>query len=222
MSDAGTPEQEDPFAAERRRMVDEQIRARGVRDPAVLAAMERVRRECFVPEALRGRAFADGPLPIGEQQTISQPYVVAAMVELLQLEPEDRVLEIGSGSGYALAVLARIAAEAYGVERFASLARLARERLAEQGIANARVRHGDGTQGWPEHAPYQGILVSAAAAEIPPALLDQLTLGGRLVMPVGSSPGVQTLTRVTREGARDYRHERLDGVVFVPLVPSKG
>jgi protein-L-isoaspartate(D-aspartate) O-methyltransferase len=201
-------------------MVAEQIRARGVRDAAVLAAMESVPRERFVPEAFRERAFADGPLPIGDGQTISQPYVVAAMVELLGLGPKDRVLEIGTGSGYAAAVLARVAAEVYSVERFASLASQARQRLAALGFSNVHVLHGDGSRGWAEHAPYQGILVSAGAPEIPPALREQLAVGGRLVIPVGPSPGYQTLTRVTRAGADDYREEQLDFVVFVPLVPS--
>jgi len=210
----------DPHAEARRRMVAEQISARGVRDAAVLAAMESVPRERFVPEELRDRAFADGPLPIGDGQTISQPYVVAAMVELLGLGPKDRVLEIGTGTGYAAAVLARVAAEVYTVERFASLASQARERLATLGFSNVHVLHGDGTEGWAEHAPYQGILVSAGAPEIPPALREQLAVGGRLVIPVGPSPGYQTLTRVTRAGADDYREELLDFVVFVPLVPS--
>jgi protein-L-isoaspartate(D-aspartate) O-methyltransferase len=201
-------------------MVAEQIRARGVRDPALLAAMESVPRERFVPEELRDRAFADGPLPIGAGQTISQPYVVAAMIELLGLGRGDRVLEVGTGSGYAAAVLARVVAEVYTVERFASLASQADERLASLGFANVHVRHGDGSLGWPEHAPYQGILVSAGAAEIPPALREQLAAGGRLVIPVGPSPGYQTLTRVTRQADDDFREEAFELVAFVPLLPS--
>ncbi len=211
----------DPHAADRRRMVDEQIRARGVRDAAVLAAMESVPRECFVPEELRHRAFDDGPVPIGDGQTVSQPFVVAHMIERLAVGPEDRVLEIGTGSGYAAAVLGRLAAEVYGVERIGRLAREAAERLAGLGFANVRVRHGDGSLGWAEHAPYQAILVSAGAEEIPPALTEQLAVGGRLLVPVGPVGGVQTLIRITREGPEEYRRERLEPVMFVPLIASE-
>ena len=202
-------------------MVDEQIRARGVKDPAVLAAMESVPRESFVPEDYRDRAFADGPLPIGDGQTISQPFIVAWMIERLHLAPGDRVLEIGVGSGYASAVLSRVAGEVFGVELVERLAREAADRLAKLGFGNVRVRQGDGTLGWPEHAPYQGILVSAGAVTIPPALIEQLAPGGRLLIPVGATRSVQMLMRVTREASGELRRETLDPVMFVPLVGAQ-
>jgi protein-L-isoaspartate(D-aspartate) O-methyltransferase len=210
------------FAGERERMVEGQIAARGVRDPAVLAAMRKVPRECFVSSAQADAAYEDGPLPIGEGQTISQPYVVAVMTEALRLRPGDRVLEIGTGSGYAAAVLAVIVADVYTIERIASLAERARARLAELGYANVHVRHGDGSLGWPEHAPYDAIVVTAGGPDVPASLLRQLAVGGRLVMPVGRLPHVQRLVRVVRTGEEAWDREGLEEVSFVPLVGAEG
>jgi len=210
------------FDDARRRMVETQLARRGVRDPAVLAAMGMVPRETFVPAPLAADAYDDGPLPIGEGQTISQPYIVALMTEALRLASGDRVLEIGTGSGYAAAVLAEIAAEVYTIERLAPLAESARRRLAELGYATVHVRCGDGTLGWPEHAPYDAIVVTAGGPEVPKALLDQLAVGGRLVMPVGGSPRAQHLVRVVRRATDDYGYEDLGDVAFVPLIGAEG
>jgi protein-L-isoaspartate(D-aspartate) O-methyltransferase len=210
------------FDAARRRMVEEQLVARGIADPRVLAAMGKVPREKFVSARQAAFAYDDGPLPIGEGQTISQPYVVARMTEALALAPTDRVLEIGTGSGYAAAVLAEIAAEVYTVERIAPLAARARRHLAGLGHANVHVLTGDGTLGWPEHAPYDAIVATAGGPSVPPALLDQLAIGGRLVMPVGSMRYDQRLVRVMREASGDHRREELEAVAFVPLIGAQG
>jgi protein-L-isoaspartate(D-aspartate) O-methyltransferase len=209
------------FAGQRERMV-EQIAALGVRDPAVLAAMRAVPRERFVPEHLAHRAYDDGPLPIGEGQTISQPYVVAVMTEALRLQPRDRVLEIGTGSGYAAAVLASIVAEVYTVERVASLAESACRRLVDLGYANVHVRLGDGSLGWAEHAPYDAIVVTAGGPDVPPSLLRQLAPHGRLVMPVGPEPRAQRLVRMVRTADDGYEREDLEEVAFVPLIGAEG
>jgi protein-L-isoaspartate(D-aspartate) O-methyltransferase len=206
----------------REQMVERQIIGRGVHDPAVLSAMRRVRREAFVPRHLARRAYADQPLPIGAGQTISQPYIVAMMTESLRLRPSDRVLEIGTGSGYAAAVLAEIAVEVYTVERLASLADSASRRLAQLRYTNVHVRHGDGSLGWPEHAPYDAIVVTAGGPEVPPSLLKQLAVGGRIVMPVGASPQAQHLVRVMRTSETTYEREDLGGVAFVPLIGAEG
>ncbi|MDX1623943.1 MAG: protein-L-isoaspartate(D-aspartate) O-methyltransferase [Gemmatimonadota bacterium] len=206
----------------RRRMVESQIAGRGIRDPAVLDAMRTVPREAFIPEELAEFAYQDRPLPIAEEQTISQPYIVALMADLLELEPDDRVLEVGTGSGYAAAVLGRIAAEVYTIERYAALAEWARHRLEEVGYENVHVRHGDGTRGWPEHAPYDGIVVAAGGPEVPGPLRDQLAVGGRLVIPIGPTPRLQELVRITRVGEDEYEREELGGVRFVPLVGDEG
>lgn len=203
-------------------MVEEQLVARGIRDPAVLAAMDKVPRDKFVSELQARYAYEDGPLPIGEGQTISQPYIVAVMTEALGLTRADRALEIGTGSGYAAAVLAEIASEVYTVERLAPLAERARRRLRDLGYANVHVLTGDGTLGWPEHAPYDAIVVTAGGPRVPDALLDQLAVGGRLVIPVGDLPCAQRLVRVVRTGADDYRHEPLEEVAFVPLIGAQG
>jgi protein-L-isoaspartate(D-aspartate) O-methyltransferase len=208
--------------AARRRMVEEQLAARGIRDPLVLAAMGTVPREKFVSARQAPFAYDDEPLPIGEGQTISQPYIVARMTEALALGRADRVLEVGTGSGYGAAVLAEIAAEVYTVERLAALADRARRRLADLGYARVRVLTGDGTLGWPAHAPYDAIVVTAGGPRVPPALLDQLAIGGRLVMPVGAAGYDQYLVRVVRVAADDYRREELDPVAFVPLVGAQG
>jgi protein-L-isoaspartate(D-aspartate) O-methyltransferase len=205
----------------RKQMVARQIRARGVRDPRILAAMEDVPREAFLPPELAEFAYEDRPLPIEAGQTISQPYIVAVMAEALKLRPDDEVLEIGTGSGYAAAVLARAARHIYTIERIAELADVARERLAELGFTNVEVRCSDGTLGWPEHAPYNAIVVAAGGPDLPPALLGQLAIGGRLVMPVGTSRA-QDLVRITRISETEYRREDLGGVQFVPLIGEGG
>jgi protein-L-isoaspartate(D-aspartate) O-methyltransferase len=207
---------------ERERMVELQIVRRGVRDPAVLAAMRRVPRELFVAVDRAHRAYDDTPLPIGEGQTISQPYIVAAMAEALRLRATDRVLEIGTGSGYAAAVLSVIAAEVYTIERLGRLAESARRRLEKLGFSNVRVRHGDGSLGWPEHAPYDAIVVTAGGPTVPRSLLQQMALGGRLVMPVGPTTRSQQLVRVTRSREHTYDREHLEDVAFVPLIGAEG
>jgi len=210
MSEAG-------FAQARRQMVERQLRARGIRDERVLEAMATVPRERFVDDHSRPAAYDDGPLPIGRQQTISQPYVVALMLELAAPGPDDRVLEVGAGCGYVVAVLAQLAREAIGIERHAELARAARDHLAALGLSNARVVTGDGTRGLAEAAPFDAIVVSAGAAAIPPALKDQLAIGGRLVVPQGS-PGFQVLQRVVRDPDGGFTTTPHGGVAFVPLV----
>lgn len=211
----------DVFAAQRARMVEEQLVARGVRDPRVLAAMGRVPREAFVPERDRGLAYADRALPLERGQTVSQPLVVATMTEALAPRPTDRVLEIGTGSGYQAAVLAELVAEVFTVERLSSLQEHARHVLAGLGVSNVAFLAGDGTLGWPEHAPFDGILVTAAAPQVPPPLKEQLHEdGGRMVIPVGSRDA-QELVRVVREGT-SFRTESLMGVRFVPLVGEAG
>ncbi|HEX4962442.1 MAG TPA: protein-L-isoaspartate(D-aspartate) O-methyltransferase [Thermoanaerobaculia bacterium] len=210
------------FKTLRSRMVDRQIAGRGVRDPRVLEAMRSVPREAFVAESLAELAYDDSPLPIAEEQTISQPYVVALTAEALEIQQGDKVLEIGAGSGYAAAVLSRLGGEVYAVERHESLAREARERLARLGYTNVHVRHGDGTLGWAEHAPYDAIGVAAGGPEIPQALLDQLAEGGRLVIPVGPNPRSQELVRVRRRREGGDVRENLGAVRFVPLIGAQG
>lgn len=202
-------------------MVDRYIRARGVRDDRVLTAISSVPRESFLPSELAEFAYEDRPLPIEAGQTISQPYIVALMIEALQLTGDEDVLEVGTGSGYAAAVLARVARRVFTIERHTELAESARARLAELGFANTLVKCGDGTLGWPEHAPYGAIVVAAGGPDLPRALLDQLAIGGRLVMPVGTSRA-QDLVRVTRTGASEYHREDLGPVVFVPLIGEHG
>ncbi len=211
------PEAQDSAAARRLQMVERQLVARGVGDQDVLAAMRAVPRHLFVPDELRHAAYDDTPLPIGFGQTISQPYMVAYMTELLRVNVRSRVLDIGAGSGYQTAVLAELAGEVYAVECIAALEEQARERLATMGYDNVVVLLGDGNGGWPEHAPYDGILVAAAAAQTPPPLLDQLADGGRLAIPLGSSHGDQVLTVYERHGD-DCAVERTLRCRFVPLV----
>jgi protein-L-isoaspartate(D-aspartate) O-methyltransferase len=203
------------FGPARERMVREQIEARGVRDARVLAAMRKVERHRFVPEALRRLAYADQPLPIGHGQTISQPYIVAYMTEALELKPTDRVLEIGTGSGYQAAILAELAREVYSIEIVEPLAKEAAERLATFAYKNLALRIGNGYRGWPEAAPFDAILVTAAPPRIPPALIDQLAEGGRLVAPVGTF--FQELVRV-RKTPKGVVKEDLIPVRFVPMV----
>ncbi|HKV08622.1 MAG TPA: protein-L-isoaspartate(D-aspartate) O-methyltransferase [Thermoanaerobaculia bacterium] len=205
----------DDFAAERRRMVEEQIRRRALRDPKVLAAMEQVPRHRFVPDNLRAQAYADHPLPIGYKQTISQPYIVALMTSLLLLKKGDRVLEIGTGSGYQAAVLSRIAGDVYTIEIVSPLADRARRTLKDLGYDNVHVRTGDGYKGWPDRAPFDAILVTAAPPIVPEPLLVQLKVGGRLVLPVGDY--FQNLTVYTKRPDGSFEKENVLPVRFVPM-----
>jgi len=211
-------ESSESFRQQREQMVQWQLEVRGVRNPAVLSAMRKVPRHQFVPKSLELLAYNDRPLPIGQGQTISQPYIVAYMTEVLDLEAGDKVLEIGTGSGYQAAILAEIVREVYTIEIVPELAETARERLGVLGYENVHVRHGDGYQGWPEHAPYDAIILTAAPEQIPQALLDQLKVGGRLVAPVGTLN--QELRRITKQ-AGQVTQERLLPVRFVPMVKSK-
>ena len=210
------------FHQQRDRMVETQIVSRGVTDELTLAAMRRVPREEFVPENIIEFAYEDSPLPIEEGQTISQPFIVALMVEALELDPKDRVLEVGAGSGYAAAVLSRIAAEVYAVERHELLAELARQRAERLGYTNVNFLCGDGTLGWPENAPYDAIIVAAGGPDVPPSLFEQLRIGGRLVMPVGKEPRTQELVRIRRTAEHEYVQDSLGRVQFVPLIGSEG
>ncbi len=203
------------------RMISDQLRRRDIADPRVLSAFARVPREAFVPPELTDRAYDDGPLPIGNGQTISQPYVVAMTVEALGLHGGERVLEIGTGSGYAAAILAAMVREVVTVERIAELAMVAAERLARLGFRNIQVHHADGTLGWPPAAPYEAIAVAAGAPEPPPSLLDQLAVGGRLVLPFGHADH-QRLVRITRRSSTSFYEEDLGDVRFVPLVGAEG
>jgi protein-L-isoaspartate(D-aspartate) O-methyltransferase len=185
--------------------------------PRVMAAMAEIPRDEFVPDHERLYAYANGPLPIGHGQTISQPYIVALMTDLLECGPDDRVLEVGTGSGYQAAVLSRVAGQVYSVEIIAELARQAADRLARLGYRNVETRHGDGYAGWPEHAPYDGILVTAAAPSIPPPLIDQLREGARLVIPVGPQFGHQELIVIEKRPDGPLRTTEVLAVAFVPL-----
>jgi len=208
------------FARERERMVEEQLVRRGITDARVLEAMRKVPRHLFVEEALRDRAYGDHPLPIGEGQTISQPYIVGIMTQLLHLTGTEKVLEIGSGSGYQTAVLAELARRVCSVERIASLAARARATLEAMGYTNVWVRTADGTFGWPDEAPFDRILVSAAAPAVPEPLFEQLVEGGRMVLPVGD-PFAQTLTVVDRVGG-EKKISADSGCVFVKLIGKYG
>jgi protein-L-isoaspartate(D-aspartate) O-methyltransferase len=203
-------------------MVRVQLAGRDIRDTAVLNAMWTVPREVFVPLDLIACAYDDGPLPIGSGQTISQPYVVAFMIAAAAPKAGDRALEIGTGSGYSAAVLASIVKEVYTIERIAVLADAAVRRLADLGYRNVQVRCGDGTLGWPEHAPYDVIIVTAGGPRVPPALLAQLATGGRLVMPVGSDRFLQRIVRLSRRTDGKLLEEQLEAVAFVPLIGAEG
>lgn len=213
---------EPSFAERRARMVEQQLAARGISDPRVLAAFLAVPRERFVPEAAVAKAYLDQPLPIGAGQTISQPYIVAVTLEAMQLGGGERVLEIGAGSGYAAAVVSQVAGEVFTVERIPALAELAHQRLRHLGFGNVHVRCGDGTLGWPEHAPYDAIAVAAGGPAPPRALLRQLRIGGRLVIPIGKDEESQVLVRIVREGDDRFREEPLVRVRFVPLIGEQG
>jgi protein-L-isoaspartate(D-aspartate) O-methyltransferase len=204
----------DSFAVQRDAMVDEQIRARGVEAPAVLNAMRKVPRHRFVPANVRAMAYEDHPLPIGSGQTISQPYIVAYMTEAAEISPRDKVLEIGTGSGYQAAILGEVAREVYTIEIIPELAETARKTLAELGYANVHAKAGNGYLGWPEHAPFDAILVTAAPDEIPQALVDQLALGGRMVVPVGEIVQNMMIIERTRTGVIE---RQTIPVRFVPM-----
>ncbi len=208
----------DAYQAARKQMVEQDIGGRGVSDPAVLRAVRSVPRHLFVDPNYRDRAYGDYPLPIGEGQTISQPYIVAFMTELLELKPTDRVLEIGTGSGYQAAVLAMIVKDVYTIEIVKPLADRARTLLADLGYRNVTVKAGDGYQGWREHAPFDAIIITAAAEQIPPPLIEQLREGGRLVVPVGETHSFQTLILATKRAGRLDMKE----IVPVSFVPMTG
>ncbi|WP_243406246.1 protein-L-isoaspartate(D-aspartate) O-methyltransferase [Sphingosinicella sp. YJ22] len=209
------------FGALRERMVAQQIAGRGLVGAALLGAFREVPRELFVAPDLAGEAYEDRPLPIEAGQTISQPYIVAFMIDAARVRPGQRVLEIGAGSGYAAAILGRIAAEVVAIERHGELARLAAERMERLGYDNVRIVEGDGTLGFAAGAPYDAILAAAAGRDVPEALLDQLADGGVLVMPVGAPGGAQRLVRVRRRGER-FDREELEAVRFVPLIGEQG
>lgn len=199
----------------RRNMVEYQIKARGIKDKRVLAAMLKIPRHLFVPEEMKDMAYRDEPLPIGYGQTISQPYIVAYMTEALKLRPEDKVLEIGTGSGYQTAILAELVRDVYTIEIIPELSERAQETLKNLGYTNIEFLIGDGSKGWPEKAPFDAILVSAAPAEVPPALVEQLQINGRLVIPVGTDSQELVLIKKTKKG---LEKTRLIGVRFVPLI----
>lgn len=205
----------DPWLLPRLDMVEHQIRRRGIQDERVLGAMARIPRHLFVPKNLQSQAYDDHPLPIGYDQTISQPYIVALMTELVRPQPLDRALDIGTGCGYQAAVLAELVHKVYSIEIVEPLANQARSRLEKQGHTNIEVRFGDGYQGWVEHAPFQVILVAAAPDHVPQPLLDQLAPGGRLVIPVGRYSQELVLIEKSLDG--DLKRTQIAGVAFVPM-----
>lgn len=213
---------DDEGATLRARMVERHLAARDIDDPRVLRAMKQVPREWFVDRALRRSAYEDHPLPIGFGQTISQPYVVALMTQALRLNGGERVLEVGTGSGYQAAVLGLLCREVYTIERVGPLAERSAKTLQERGFANVHVRAGDGTLGWPEHAPFDGIIVTAGGPSTPESLRQQLAIGGRLVIPVGEDQDKQDLLRVTRLDDDRFEAENLGPVRFVPLIGQQG
>jgi protein-L-isoaspartate(D-aspartate) O-methyltransferase len=215
------PERDTRAARERERMVEEQLVRRGITDERVLAAMRRVPRHRFVQEALRDRAYGDYPLPIGEEQTISQPYIVGFMSSLLELTGSEKVLEIGTGSGYQAAVLAELVKQVYTIEIVEPLGREAEKNLKALGYRNIEVRLGDGYKGWPEKAPFDAIVVTAAAPRVPQALVDQLKPGGRMVIPVGERWEIQQLLLLVRNADGTLERKKVLPVRFVPLVPGK-
>lgn len=210
------------FSHAREQMVNVQIAGRGIRDGHVLEAMRRVPREAFVEPGMAALAYEDGPLPIGEGQTISQPYIVALMIEMAEMKFGDRVLEVGAGSGYAAAVMSRIAATVYAIERHAPLVAAAQRRIDNLGYDNIELRIGDGTRGWPEAAPFDVILVAASGPDVPRTLKEQLAIDGRLVMPVDQQRFGQRLRKIARRSATDYDEQDLGRVAFVPLIGEQG
>ncbi len=211
---------EQDFAAERRLMVERQLRGRGISDQRVLEAFESIPRHLFVPEEYRHLAYEDGPLPIGFNQTISQPFIVAYMTQLLDLTGDERVLEVGTGSGYQAAILSALTAEVHTIELIPALAERARKTLKQLGVTNVSIHIGDGSLGWEQAAPYDAILVTAAGPHVPKPLLDQLAEGGRMALPVGER-GAQVLELWRREG-ENFSHETLLPVAFVPLRGKEG
>ncbi len=205
------------YAAARETMVREQIAGRGIRDPRVIEALRQVPRHLFIPAAERDRAYADSPVPIGQDQTISQPYIVALMTELVRPKPNDRVLEVGTGSGYQAAVLARLVDHVYTIELEDTLARSATAVLRELKYENVTVRTGDGYVGWPEHAPFDIVIVTAAPEHVPQPLIDQLKPGGRLIVPVGPRFTVQQLQLLEKDASGAVRTRNVSPVMFVPL-----
>jgi protein-L-isoaspartate(D-aspartate) O-methyltransferase len=210
------------FAELRERMVQRQIEARGITDPAILEAFREVPREAFVSDRHAHLAYGDHPLPIEANQTISQPYIVALMIQAAAIKAGDMVLEVGSGSGYAAAVISRIAAKVIGIERQHSLVEIGRERLARLGYDNIEIVEGDGTRGCPGEAPFDAILAAASGSHVPEALIAQLAPNGRLVMPIGERGWVQELVKVTKQEDGVLRQENLGGVRFVPLIGAEG
>ena len=219
---ANTRESRDRFAEARALMVERQLRRRGIRDERLLEAFAAIPRERFVDQRLDHLAYFDQPLEIGFGQTISQPYIVALMIEAVAVRPSDRVLEVGAGSGYAAAILSRLARSVVAIERVPELAAQARERLARFGFDNVEIVEGDGTLGWPDGAPYDAILAAASGREVPPSLVEQLAPGGRLVMPMGAPRSVQTLLLVTRHEDGTLESRDLGRVRFVPLIGEQG
>ena len=210
-----------PFAAERFSMVESQLRQRGIRDERLLAAMSKVPRHEFVSQQNWNEAYADHPIPIAEKQTTSQPYMIAAMIQAAEIKPEDRILEIGAGSGYQTALLAELASQVFAVERYASLAETAQKTLERLGYRNAKILTGDGSLGLAEAAPFDAIIVSAAAPRIPQALVDQLAEGGRLLIPIGDSEQ-QVLQLIQRDADATTSVRTLEGCRFVPLIGEQG
>lgn len=213
---SGNPITQEEFRQQREQMVATQLQSRDIQDQRVLGAMRRVPRHLFMPESMRQYAYIDSPVPIGEDQTISQPYIVGLMTQTADPEPQDRALEVGTGSGYQAAVLAELVQEVYTIEIIPALAERAGKALSELGYDNVEVRLGDGYQGWPEKAPFDIILITAAPEEIPQPLIDQLAAGGRLVVPVGPQGEIQTLTLVTKEEG-EVRRTSITDVRFVPM-----
>lgn len=209
------------FAIARRRMVEDQVIARGITDRRVIDAMLKVPRHKFVEEAFESQSYQDAPLPIGEKQTISQPYMVAVMSEALALKGGETVLEVGTGSGYQAAILAMLADRVFSLERIPSLARRARKALDECGFSKVNIRVADGTLGWQDKGPFDAIVVTAGAPDVPRDYLEQLVIGGRLVIPVGDRSS-QVLLRITRTGDHEFKEEQLLGCRFVPLIGSHG
>lgn len=212
----------DTFEKARREMVQRHIQQRGIRDPAVVRAMLEVPRHLFVPESIREHSYADQPLPLGHGQTISQPYIVAAMSEMLRPARHLRVLEIGTGSGYQAAVLAKLFRHVYSIEIVPALAKLAEANLRAAGVTNVTVRVGDGYLGWPELAPFDRILLTAAPPEVPAALIEQLARGGRLVAPEGADTDAQYLVTIDKDSVGNLHRRIGDAVRFVPMVPGRG
>lgn len=214
--DAVDVTEKDEFAETRKAMIENDIKSKGISDEKVLEAMSNVKRHNFVPENVRPGSYEDHPLPIGYGQTISQPYIVALMTETLKLKPDDKVLEIGTGSGYQAAVLAEIVNDVYTIEIIEELAERAEQTLKSQGYENVKAKNADGYFGWEEHAPFDAIIITAASDHIPPPLISQLTDGGKLIIPLGSVRYYQTLTLATRHG-NDLKTKYITSVRFVPM-----